>query len=41
MVAETNVRAMARRDEPVRDIDSIDLTAIERVPCRRASASAE
>jgi len=31
MVAETNVRAMARRDEPVRDIDSIDLTAIERV----------
>lgn len=31
MVVETNGRALARHDEPIRDVASIDLTAVERV----------
>lgn len=31
MVVETNGRALARQDEPIRDVASIDLTAVERV----------
>lgn len=31
MVVETNGRALARQDEPIRDVASIDLSAIERV----------